>query len=461
MPSEEAPAPRQEKKFGAGYGFNYLEEAHGITEEVQKIVYGISNKRKNRTTSFRSMSDVRKNMIHIPDLPIQYALGNYGLPEKALIEVIGGEGVGKSSLCHYIEGRFLVQGCPVYHQECEGKPLDPKRIQRLVSENKATARKIVSAIHFDTARSVKESFEKMVDWIKVMRGKTAGGKVCIPMHVPLLVVIDPWGKLMSKNEAAGFYDYGALKAEQAKDMLEVSNMGHAQAAHRWVRRLPFIMDNFNVTVILVQHQNQKVDMSGGGASFIPEEAKKLNNITKIGGNAFNQLDALQLVIVKRSSIKNTKGDPIGSTMKVRVAKNSYGPEGRTIEYDLVSDGFQDSENYMEKALRFDRWMAEFCAEKGFLGTSVNAKRYSCAALGVAGAKTSEYYDSFLLNEKAINQFAEAYSINGYETPVDQVFELLKDKAVQEVDDSETPVEEEELSWDGEEGISDEYFGKED
>lgn len=423
-PQEAPPATSAKPMFGGGYGFNYLDEADQITEEVQKIVYGISNRRKNRTTSFKSMADVRKNMVHMPDLALQYLFGNYGVPEKALIEVIGGEGVGKSSLCHYIEGWFLKQGCPVYHQECEAKPISASRIQRIVSEDPVMGRKIVKAIHFDTARSVKESFEKMVDWIKVMRGKTPGAKVAIPMHVPLLIVIDPWGKLMSKNEAAGFYDYGALKAEQAKDMLDVSNMGHAQAAHRWVRRLPFIMDTFNVTIILVQHQNQKVDMGGATPSFIPEEARKLNNTTKIGGNAFGQLDSLQFVIAKRGALKNAKNDQIGTMMKVKVSKNSYGPEGRVIEYDLISDGFQDTPTKLEKAVRFDRWFSEFCAEKGFMGTTVNAKRYSCPSLNISGARTDEFYDRFMGDTAATYNFGKAFHINGYDDPMGEVLAEL-------------------------------------
>jgi RecA/RadA recombinase len=449
------PTPPAAKRFPATYGFNYLDEAAAITGDVQKIVHGMAARRKNRTTSFKAMSDVRKNMIHIPDLPLQYLFGNYGIPERALIEIIGGEGVGKSSLCHYLEGRFLLQGCPVYHQECEGKPINAERVRRIVSEDPETGRKIVSAIHFDSARSLKESFEKLVDWIKIMRGKADGKKVSIPLHVPLLAVIDPWGKLMSKNEAAGFYDYGALKTEVAKDLLDVSNMGHSQGAHRWVRRLPYIMDTYNVTLILVQHQNQKVDMGGGGSSFIPEEARKLNNTTKTGGEAFNQLDALQFVIAKRGALKNSKGDPIGNTMKVKVSKNSYGPEGRIIEYDLVSDGFQDSGGKLDRAVRFDRWFSEFCAAKSFMGTSVNAKRYTCSSLGLTGARTDEFYDKFMATDTAVDSFGKAHSINGYDDVVGEAKAALSgfvqpDEHLPEdvPDPEEQPADEDQaFSWD--------------
>lgn len=430
---EQPSTPSPSSRFRTDYGFNYLDESEAITKDVQKMVHATAARRKNRTTSFKSMSDVRKNMIHMPDLALQYLFGNYGIPERALIEIIGGEGVGKSSLCHYIEGQFLQQGCPVYHQECEGKPVQPERIRRIVSEDPVKARKIVGAMHFDTARSLRESFEKLVDWIKIMRGGGSDKKVSIPMHVPLLCVIDPWGKLMSKNEAAGFYDYGALKTEQAKDVLEVSNLGHAQGAHRWVRRFPFIMDTYNVTIILVQHQNQKIDMGGGGSSFIPEEARKLNNTTKTGGDAFGQLDALQFVIAKRGALKNSAGDQIGNMMKIKVSKNSYGPEGRIIEYDLISDGFKDRGDKTDKAVRFDRWFAEFCAAKSFMGTSVSSKRYSCSGLGLTGAKTDEFHDAFMADEKAVGAFGKTYSINGYEDVVTEVKEKLSKIKIEEPD----------------------------
>lgn len=411
----------ESKNKFSSFGFNYLEESESITEEVQKAVFSISNRRKNRKTNFKSMLDTRKDMIHLPELPLQFLIGNYGLPEKCLMEVIGGAGVGKSTLVHWIEGQFLAQGCPVYHQECEGKPIRTDHIRRIVSPDPVLGQKIVKAMHFDSARSLSESFEKFVDWIKIMRGKMPGSKVSIPINVPLLVVIDPWGKLMSKEEAAGFYDYGnAATAKGGKDLLDITNMGHAKAAHRWVRRLPSLLDSMNVCLILVQHQNEEVDMSGT-PSFIPASAMATQNITKIGGLAFNQLDALQMVIAKKGMLKNSSQEVIGSTMKVRVVKNSYGSEHRQVEYDLVNNKYKDSEkDGMDRVLRFDRWFADWCAENSFMGTTVSKKRYTCKDLGAENVKSDVFYQKFQDNDAAVDAFGRLHNIHGYSSVADEL-----------------------------------------
>lgn len=150
-----------------GYGFNFLEQADEITERAQETIMTMSARRTNRPTQFKALNEVNKNMIPLHDVALQYLCDNPGLPEGGLIEIIGAEGTGKSTLVHHIEAAALLNGSPVYHQECENKLLHVGHIARIMSPDPAMAKKMVKAIHYDTARSLEESYEKFIDWITV------------------------------------------------------------------------------------------------------------------------------------------------------------------------------------------------------------------------------------------------------------------------------------------------------
>jgi RecA/RadA recombinase len=259
---QEVVTPKKQKF--SGYGFSVIGNSD-LLSEVTSIVASVSNRKKNGNFSLTTIGDSKKAMLPIPDMTWQYLLGTIGLPTKALVEIIGGESTGKSTLCMSLMAEASKLGVPCYYQECEAKPLSGSHVARIASSDPELGENIAKSIFMDSARSVEESFEKFKEWIEVMRGvETAGRKngVVVPLHVPLLACIDPWGKLMSDAEAGGVYNYGSADKAKEKDLLTLSNLGHAKASHRWARQLPHILDRYNVTLILVQHQNEKIDMSG-------------------------------------------------------------------------------------------------------------------------------------------------------------------------------------------------------
>lgn len=403
------------KKF-AGYGFSVIGNK-SLMDEVTSIVSSVSNRKKNGNFSLTTVGSSQKAMLPLGEFTFQYMFGNIGLPTKALVEIIGGESTGKSTLCMNFISEAVKLGVPCYYQECEAKPLSGAHVARIASPDPELGKQVSEAIFMDSARSLEESFNKMKEWVEVMRGEeTAGRKagVVVPIHVPLLVCIDPWGKLMSDAEAAGVYNYGSANAGKEKDLLTLSNLGHAKASHRWARQLPQLMDRYNFTLLLVQHQNAKIDMSGT-PSYIPADAMALRNTTKVGGKGFDQLDSLQLILVNKGQVKNSSNEPIGKTIRARIQKNSYGPENRIAEWDLINDGYQDSETFKDRPIRFDRWTSEWLLEKGFFGTKCNMRRYTSDILGVSGAPSSEFYEA-LTSEENYPHFIElckSCNIAGY------------------------------------------------
>ncbi len=412
---QEEQLPVTKKKF-TGYGYSVIKNKE-LMAEVTSIVASVSNRKKNGNFGLMSMGQAEKSMLPLNGFTFQYLFGNNGLPTKALIEIVGGESTGKSTLCVNFMAEACKLGVPCYYQECEAKPLSGRHVARIASSDPQLGKDIAESIYLDSARSLEESFTKMKEWVEVMRGEeTAGRKagVVVPLHVPLLVVIDPWGKLMSDAEAAGVYNYGKANSDKEKDLLTLSNLGHSKASHRWARQLPQLMDRFNFTLIIVQHQNTKIDMSGT-PSYIPADAMALRNNTKVGGKGFDQLDSLQLILVNKGQVKNSGNEPIGKTVRARVHKNSYGPENRVVEWDLINDGYQDNETFMDRPIRFDRWVSEWLLEKGFFGTKCNMKRYSSDALGVTGVNSSDFYEALISeeNEDNFNELCKACNIGGY------------------------------------------------
>jgi RecA/RadA recombinase len=411
------------------YGYSFLDHADEVSEKVQETIHTLSARRKNKPTQFKSFGDVEREMIPVHDLPLKYLFDNPGFPSGGLIEIIGAEGTGKSSLVHYLEGVALLNGSPVYHQECENKPLRKNHVARIMHSNPAMAKRLVKALHYDTARSVVESYQKLIDWIEVMRGKQTGGRkasVSIPMHVPLIAVIDPWGKLMSQDEAQGFYDFGDNMSDKQKDIIDHSNMGHAKAAHRMVRRLPYILGENNVTLFLIQHQNDKVDMSGKGGPQLAADAAALFNVTKVGGKAFNQLDSMQILLSRKGLVKNSGGDTVGKTIRARMHKNSWGAESRVIEYDLHNDKYVDipasdkSEGYLDRVIRFDRYNAEWLAENKAIDCSIKLRRISAPVLELTGATYTEFYRALHADTDILDQTAKNLKIQGYHDPLETI-----------------------------------------
>ena len=118
------------------------------------------------------------------------------------------------------------------------------------------------------------------------------------------------------------------------------------------------------------------------------------NRTKIGGNAFNQNAALQLIITRKGLAKQGT-DKVGTLIKATVAKNSYGPEGNVLEYEIISKPWLDTATYQQPSLYFDNTTASWLAQNSYLGVVESRKRYTCEELGAVSEKADTFCD--LLN----------------------------------------------------------------
>ena len=124
----------------------------------------------------------------------------------------------------------------------------------------------------------------------------------------------------------------------------------------------------------------------------PEVAASYNR-TKIGGNAFNQNAALQIILTRKGIAKQGT-DKVGTIIKATVAKNSYGPEGGMFEFEVISRPYMDTESYKQPSLYFANTTCAWLATNRYCGVTESRKRYSCDALGLVGLKADEFYVEF-------------------------------------------------------------------
>lgn len=402
--------------------FDLLNGSNNVIEQGNESMHMLRARRKLEPTNIRTLSQVKRNVIPIPHFFLQFLFGSAYIQSRSLMEVIGKEGIGKSTLMLWLMGNAASSAnVPSHYQESEAKPMVEEQILRILNSDPVIARAIISrAIAYEQVFEIKQSVDLLDDWVMTMRGNThVNKKGLLPRENPLFGGIDTWSKFMSPGQAAGYYDYGDyMKADQVKNLKSVgegSNLEHSKLAAWWCRRLPYFLSHYNVLLMLNSHQNAKIDMSG--SSSASRDPGPLWNKVKIGGYAFNQNAAYQIIMAPGGQAK--QGDIVtGHMVRMRMDKNSYAPGGRQIEFELRTNYRFDTTTSKECPIRFDESMAKWMADNKYLGTKADKKLYTCDALGVAGAEAEVLSKALHANDAVRAKLAAELQISGYEDKLD-------------------------------------------
>ena len=291
--------------------------------------------------------------------------------------------------------------------ECEGKPMRPDHRRRIFSRDPELAEKIDNTITWLSARSLPEMHNAYTTWAKNLR-KT------VPLDIPAVVVIDPLGKLKTREEAEGRSDFGKGAAAKAKskekDVATGSNQGFAKFCHAWARVMPEEMEKYNLTIIVVNHQNTHIDMSGFGGAFV--SAKR--NDTTIGGKAIGQLAALRLTLTNLGDELTSDRRCIGKNVNVYVLKNSYGPRGREAQLLIKFSDFVDTEDELERVVQYDAALAKWFSDEKLYNLRIVSKRVTCEELNLVNATFKEFGRALEARPDIINELGIRYKIDGYE-----------------------------------------------
>ncbi len=436
----EAP-PVQLPGANIDYGFHFLDSEEDYGDKFKIALDGAVSSRKNQSVSFKKMSEIQEGFAFpFRHFLLQYAVGQYGIPSQKIIDIIGAEGIGKSTLVMDMLGSAMDVGCPALYLECESKQIPPPRVMRALHPSISRAYKMLNRLRVEPVNSLDHMWQAMKDFVYIARG-TKGTKDTprVPMHVPIVIAVDPWSKLLNPDEAAGFYNYGDnmsdAKKKKFKEINEGSNLGHAKWAHKWCRLLPAFLKQYNVVLIIVHHQNDKIDMGGSGPSFMTPEASALYNKTRIGGKALHQNTALTLILSRRGLAKNGSGDITGNLISCRVAKNSLGHDNIKFYYELRTGFYNDTLTHMDPAINFNIGFATMCAEQKWMSTSVKGSKFSSPVLGVTEVSADEFCEAFNANQEVKFNLGKQLGINGYVDVVDNIKSMIEKNYHAEHDDS--------------------------
>lgn len=361
---------------------------------------------------FKSAADISRDYLPLPWPAMQYLIGRIGIPVNTIIEFIGQENTGKSSLVMSMLGNFIKYNIPCLFCNSEPKMLESDWISRLVGADARLGDKVKRVLEVTERLYTLDDMDKLIrKWVQVKRYEQG-----IPKSVPLVCVVDTITKLLNPEEAE------AMIVQEGKDksinvlknsVADISKKPGVTAKwlHEWTRAITSMLNEENVTIICVSGQNQNMN-AGPAGSFAPDGGASLNK-TRIGGTAMNQSASIQITITRKGIWKDSAGNQIGDIIRARVVKNSYGPK-RSIEYGMRNDLFVDDSGYIQQAIDMDEAFANILVANKIKGLSCTRKLYSSEAMNVQQLKAPALIAKITSDEALMDEIGALLKISGYE-----------------------------------------------
>lgn len=416
------------------------------TEKAMKTVASTLARRKNRDTEMIRTSDLTQRIIPLDHLALQQFVQSSGLVQGTILELIGKEHTGKTTMAFTLAG-MAMRYChaAVLNLHCDAKPMAPERVMRALSTNPIEGKAFMDNLMHKNVSSLHQMWEVVEEWTKTMRGELGGKKeaVCLPINQPLVIIVDPFSRLLSPKEAAGFQLYGNYMdpkvAESGKDIGEGSNFEAAKFAQEFCRKLGYLCEHYNVMFIIISNQNTKFDMGAKMGVALPQQYIDMRNKTKRGGNALNSAAAYQWIATDAGPVKNEMGDVIGKKIWWRSDKNSYGCTNRELMVEIHEITPYDAPGFMEPALQFDRSLIDTIVNDAVLPIENHGFRFSWDAEKVYDQPLQWLMHHLTQRRDAVEKFVRRYQIKGYYDPVAEAVAaaIAAQKNVQSVNEQAT------------------------
>ena len=132
---------------------------------------------------------------------------------------------------------------------------------------------------------------------------------------------------------------------------------------------------------------------------------------------------MQLIIAKQGDLQDENKKIIGKRCRIRIEKNTFGPHGRVIGYELRTDYKDKPGEYWDRVISMDEPMCKWLLDDKLLDVSVTESGlWSCPSLGILGQTATNVTNALSANEAATQKLGQHLRIEGYFDPIAEINE---------------------------------------
>ena len=306
--------------------------------------------------------------------------------------------------------------CFHLHAEGRNKMCSVQRLKSCLSTSRKESDELFNKIQYVEVHTLRQALELIHSIAKIYRGVAT--KRGFNEDSPIIIALDTVSKLMPNTEATAMGYGGENKSASSAILEDSSNLEFSKMLQKWSRLIVDTLEKYNVFLVLVSHQNTKIDMNSFTARFLTNASMTEDNKTKIGGNAINQSATIQVTLtkIKEHTRKTTLGNVfLGHIIKLKVLKNSRNADKRSCFYELRVNELKDTDTTQESALDFSYGIPEMLIESKSLGLKVDSVQkdtFISKALMMDGANREEVIDYLNHNPDKLNEIIPNLGIRG-------------------------------------------------
>lgn len=261
---------------------------------------------------------------NIPQL--DFAVGGRshpGFPGARLIEIFGGESVGKSTLAVWLTKRAMEQvNAIAYYQDAE-RVLTPEII-RGTGIN-------MSKVLRDQPDILEEVFDTQEAILKAIANKFP--------DKPVVITLDSIAACSTRAEIEG-------------DMEDAQMATHARMMSKGLRKIKKYITDTGVLSLWVNQVRDKMNVTWG------------DNTTTSGGKAMPFYASVRIKLTKVKTLKKDKSDPYGCTIQAKIVKDKVAPPLKVAEYDIL---FIQDEKGSYPRLDIEGAVLDWCKDNKLIG----------------------------------------------------------------------------------------------
>ena len=394
------------------------------------IAQRLAEKQKgSKTTRIKvgSADDMQNPTIELPHLALQYLFASRWFRCRTYTEVVGDEGLGKTTLALYFAGMFLKVGAPVHMAHTEGKLPIKTQMMRGMSPDVAFSEGAYDELIVTKPKSIELWLTELNEILNSIRATGAyrgkGKKLNKPVikkDEEFLHILDTRSKLMAAEEAAGHYEGYSVHMTKAasakhKSVSSVRPTSIAKEQTSVMRRLPYMCDDLGMTSIAMTHKNVRIDMGARpGAAKFAQFIDRRRPVTN-GGNAPKQNAGYRIAMsrIDQAAFDDT-GREIGQRVFVHMTKNSFGSDtARSIQYTFRTVYTRDTPDYLQPAIELDECLVSMMVEMDILNTTVTNGMFTCREFNAYGVSAKELSDIIHSSEENRQKLGSILGIQGY------------------------------------------------